>query len=251
MQLIYKGKNAIVTGASGGMGLEISKKLFENNINVLMLDIQSPGKSFLSENINCIYKKVDVTNLRKLKSIIEKFFKENKSIDYLINTTGVLWFNKDVSAADIKPEVWDKVFDINLKSMMHLSKIIIPLMKKNNFGSMVHISSVDALSGDDKPQDAYGASKAAMIRLSKSLAIQFASKNIRSNTILPGPIETGMQKRWKKNPKAKKNLEKFIPLQRVGKPQDISNACMFLLSDQANYITGTETIVDGGITSKP
>ena len=251
MELTYKGKNAIVTGASGGMGLEVSKMLSENNINVLMLDIQSPSKSFLSENVNCIYKKVDVTNLWKLKSIIEKYFKENKRTDYLINTTGVLWFNKDVSAADIKPEVWDKVFDINLKSMMYLSKIIIPLMKKNNFGSMVHISSVDALSGDDKPQDAYGASKAAMIRLSKSLAIQFASKNIRSNIILPGPIETGMQKRWKKNPKAKKNLEKFIPLQRVGKPQDISNACMFLLSDQANYITGTETIVDGGITSKP
>ena len=251
MELSYKGKNAIVTGASGGMGLEISKMLSENNINVLMLDIQSPSKSFLSENANCIYKKVDVTNLRKLKSIIVKYFKENKSIDYLINTTGVLWFNRDVSAADIKPEVWDKVFDINLKSMMHLSKIIIPLMKKNNFGSMVHISSVDALSGDDKPQDAYGASKAAMIRLSKSLAIQFASKNIRSNIILPGPIETGMQKRWKKNPKAQKNLEKIIPLQRVGKPQDISNACMFLLSDQANYITGTEITVDGGITSKP
>ena len=124
-------------------------------------------------------------------------------------------------------------------------------MKKNNFGSMVHISSIDALSGDDKPQDAYGASKAAMIRLSKSLAIQFATKNIRSNIILPGPIETGMQKRWKKNPKAKKNLEKFIPLQKVGKPEDISNACMYLLSDQASYITGIEMIVDGGITSKP
>jgi NAD(P)-dependent dehydrogenase (short-subunit alcohol dehydrogenase family) len=251
MELIYKGKTAIVTGASGGIGLEISKMLSNNSINVLMLDIKSPSKSFLSENVNCIFKKVDVTNLKKLKSIIEKYYKENKSIDYLINTTGVLWFNKDVSAADIQPEVWEKVFDINLKSMMHLSKIIIPLMKKNNFGSMVHISSIDALSGDDKPQDAYGASKAAMIRLSKSLAIQFASNNIRSNIILPGPIETGMQQRWKKNPKVKKNLEKSIPLRRVGKPEDISNTCMFLLSDQANYITGVEIIVDGGITSKP
>ena len=251
MELLYKGKNAIVTGASGGMGLEISRMLSESNINVLMLDLRSPSKNFLKENINCTFKKVDVTNLDKLKSGIKTFYKRNKSIDYLVNTTGVLWFNKDISAADIKPEIWDKVFEINLKSMMYLTKIVIPLMKKNNFGSMVHISSVDALSGDDKPQDAYGASKAAMIRLSKSLAIQFASKNIRSNTILPGPIETGMQKRWKKNPKAKKNLEKFIPLQRVGKPQDISNACMFLLSDQANYITGTEIIVDGGITSKP
>ena len=251
MELLYKGKNAVVTGACGGMGLEISKNLSENGINVLMLDLQSPSKNFLSENINCDFKKLDVTNLNKLKSTIEKFYKKNKSIDYLINTTGVLWFNKDVSATDIKTEIWDKVFEINLKSMMYLSKTIVPLMKKNNFGSMVHISSVDALSGDDKPQDAYGASKAAMIRLSKSLAIQFASNNIRSNIILPGPIETGMQKRWKKNPKAKKNLEKFIPLQRVGKPKDISNACMFLLSDQANYITGTEIIVDGGITSKP
>ena len=124
-------------------------------------------------------------------------------------------------------------------------------MKKNKFGSMVHISSIDALSGDDKPQDAYGASKAAMIRLSKSLAIQFASHNIRSNIILPGPIETGMQIRWKKNPNAKKNLEKFIPLNRVGKPSDISNTCVFLLSDEANYITGTEIVVDGGLTAKP
>ena len=251
MKLLFKGKNAIVTGASGGMGLEISKMLSKININVLMLDIKSPGKTFLSKNINCIYKKVDVTNFNKLKFIIEKFYKENKSIDYLVNTTGVLWFNKDVSAKDIKPKIWDKVFEINIKSMMHLSKIIIPLMKKNNYGSMVHISSVDALSGDDKPQDAYGASKAAMIRLSKSLAIQFATNNIRSNIILPGPIETGMQKRWKKNPKAKRNLEKIIPLQRVGKPEDISNACIFLLSNQANYITGIELIVDGGITSKP
>ena len=135
--------------------------------------------------------------------------------------------------------------------MVYLSKIIIPKMKKNKFGSMVHISSVDALSGDDKPQDAYGSSKAAMIRLSKSLAIQFASNNIRSNCILPGPIDTSMQKRWKKNVSAKRRLEKIIPLNRVGKPTDISNTIMFLLSDQSNYITGTEIIVDGGITAKP
>jgi len=124
-------------------------------------------------------------------------------------------------------------------------------MKKNKFGSMVHISSIDALSGDNKPQDAYGASKAAMIRLSKSLSIQFASYNIRSNIVLPGPIVTPMQKRWKKNLKAKKQLSKIIPLQRVGKPQDIANAILFLLSDEGNYITGTEITVDGGLTARP
>ena len=251
MKLSFKGKTAIVTGASGGMGLEVSKKLSENNIHVLMLDLQSPSREFLLKNKNCHFKKVDVTNFKKMKKFIDDFYKKQKSIDYLINTTGVLWFNKDVSAVDINSDIWDQVFKINLKSMMYLSKIIVPLMKKNKFGSMIHISSIDALSGDDKPQDAYGASKAAMIRLSKSFAVQFASYNIRSNVILPGPIETGMQIRWKKNPKTKKKLEKFIPLNRVGRPQDISNASIFLLSDQADYITGTEIIVDGGLTSKP
>ena len=251
MKLSYKGKSAVITGASGGMGLEISSKLSQNNISILMLDIQSPSKDFLNKNKNCQFKKVDVTNFNKMKSHIDAFYKKHRSIDYLVNTTGVLWFNKDVSAVDINSNVWDKVFEINLKSMMYLSKIIVPKMKKNKFGSMVHISSVDALSGDDKPQDAYGASKAAMIRLSKSFAIQFASNNIRSNIILPGAIETGMQKRWKKKPSVKKNLEKAIPLKRVGKPADISNSIMFLLSEQANYITGTEIFVDGGITAKP
>tara|TARA_B100001142_G_scaffold229973_1_gene228128 strand:+ start:603 stop:1358 length:756 start_codon:yes stop_codon:yes gene_type:complete len=251
MKLSYKGKSSIITGASGGMGLEISKKLSQNNIKVLMLDLKSPGKKFLKENKNCTFKKVDVTNYKKLKLYIGTFYKKNKRIDYLVNLAGVLWFNKDISAVNIDSNIWDKVFEINLKSMMYLSKIIIPRMIKNNFGSMVHISSIDALSGDDKPQDAYGASKAAMIRLSKSFAIQFASNNIRSNIILPGPIDTDMQIRWKKNPKAKKSLEKFIPLNKVGKPDDIANGSMFLLSDQASYITGTEMIIDGGITSKP
>ena len=251
MNLTFKGKSAIVTGACGGMGLEVCKNLSKNNILVLMIDIKKPPKPFLMRHKNCSFKKVDVTNFNKLKNIVEKFYKKNKKIDYLINTTGVLWFNKDVSSTDINTKVWDKVYEINLKSMVYLSKIIIPIMKKNKFGSMVHISTIDALSGDDKPQDAYGSSKAAMIRLSKSLAIQFASDNIRSNCILPGAVDTSMQKRWKKNVSAKKKLEKIIPLLRVGKPTDISNTIMFLLSDQSSYITGTEIIVDGGFTAKP
>ena len=251
MKLTFKGKFAIVTGACGGMGLEVCKNLSNNNILVLMIDIKEPPKPFLMVHKNCSYEKVDVTNFNKLKNIVEKFYKKNKKIDYLINTTGVLWFNKDVSSTDINTKVWDKVYEINLKSMVYLSKIIIPIMKKNKFGSMVHISTIDALSGDDKPQDAYGSSKAAMIRLSKSLAIQFASDNIRSNCILPGAVDTSMQKRWKKNVSAKKKLEKIIPLLRVGKPTDISNTIIFLLSDQSSYITGTEIIVDGGFTAKP
>ena len=101
MKITFKGKSAIITGASGGMGLEISKQLSKNNISVLMLDLHSPKKDFLKKNKNCIFKKVDVTNFNKMKSHIDTFYKKHKSIDYLVNTTGVLWFNKDVSAVDI------------------------------------------------------------------------------------------------------------------------------------------------------
>ena len=250
MKLNFKGKTAVVTGAAGGMGLKTVDKLCSSGIKVLMLDIKEPPKKYL-KNKNIKFSKLDVTKLTDLKKAIENFYLKHKSIDYLINTTGVLWFDKDMSVTNIDFQTWEKVFDINLKSMAYLAKLIIPKMKKNKFGSQVHISSIDALSGDNKPQDAYGASKAAMIRLSKSIAIQFASYNIRSNIILPGPIETPMQNRWKKNPKAKKNLAKLIPLQRIGRPEDVANAILFLLSDESKYITGTELIVDGGITSKP
>ena len=250
MKLNFKGKFAIVTGASGGMGLETVNKLLPAGVKVLMLDIKNPPKKYL-QNKKINFVKIDVTNFVELKKVIDNYYNKNKSIDYLINTTGVLWFDKDVSATNINFNIWDKVFEINLKSMAYLAKLVIPKMKKNKFGSMVHISSVDALSGDDKPQDAYGSSKAAMIRLSKSLAIQFASYNIRSNIILPGPVETSMQDRWKKNPQLKKQLAKLIPLQRIGKPEDIANTILFLLSEEGNYITGTEITVDGGITAKP
>ena len=97
MKLTYKGKSAIVTGACGGMGLEVSKNLSKNNIAVLMIDLKKPPKNFLKDNQNCTYKNIDVTNFKKLKKSIEIFYKKNKQIDYLINTTGVLWFDKDIS----------------------------------------------------------------------------------------------------------------------------------------------------------
>jgi len=251
MKLSFKGKSGVVTGACGGMGIECVKMLHKEELKVLMLDIKNPPINFLTNHKRAEFKKIDVTNFGELKKIINQFYLKNKSIDYLANTTGVLWFDKDISSTKINFDVWDRVFEINLKSMAYLSKLIVPKMKKNKFGSMVHVSSVDALSGDNKPQDAYGASKAAMVRLSKSLAIQFASYNIRSNIILPGPIETPMQDRWKKNPKAKKQLSRMIPLQRIGRPKDVANTILFLLSNEGGYVTGTEITVDGGLTARP
>ena len=248
MKLIFKGKVALVTGGSGGIGLDVSKKLAKLNIKVLILDINKPK---ISRNKFIYFEQVDLSNENEINQAIGKFIKKEKRIDYVVNAAGVLWFDKDLGLEKIKTNIWDKVFSINLKSMLIVLKKILPNMKKNKFGSIVNISSVDALSGDDKPQEAYGASKAAMIRLSKSIAIQYASKNIRSNSILPGPVDTPMQKRWRENPNAKKNLIKIIPLQRIGKPENIADTVLFLLSEQSCFITGTEIIVDGGLKARP
>jgi len=248
MKLIFKGKVAIVTGGSGGIGLDVSKKLAKLKIKVLILDINKPK---ISKNKFIYFEQVDLSNENEINQAIDKFIKKEKKIDYIVNAAGVLWFDKDLGLEKIKTNIWDKVFSINLKSMLIVLKKILPNMKKNKFGSIVNISSIDALSGDDKPQEAYGTSKAAMIRLSKSIAIQYAGKNIRSNSILPGPVDTPMQKRWEKNPNAKKNLTKIIPLRRVGKPENISDTVLFLLSEQSCFITGTEIIVDGGLKARP
>ncbi len=116
---------------------------------------------------------------------------------------------------------------------------------------MVHVSSIQCLRGDDRPQDAYQVAKAGILALSKSIAIQFAREKIRSNVILPGPTESPMQARWQADPAMKHRTAAAVPLGRVGTTADMAAACLFLLSDRAAWITGTELIVDGGLMARP
>jgi len=244
-------KVAFVTGAGGGMGLRISCDLMNAGARVLMLDIKPrPGK-IAADSDRSIYVRADLTDESAVAAAVEKAVEQFGGIDYLANVAGALWFDRDKSALEIDLDVWDQVMAINLKSMMHTARHVVPHMRVRGGGAMVHFSSTQCLRGDPAPQDAYQAAKAGVVALSKSLAIQLAGDTIRSNVIYPGPSESPMQERWKTNPGAKAATAEAIPLGRVGTPEDMSNACLFLLSDKASFITGTELLVDGGLQARP
>ena len=251
MHLTYTGSSALVAGAGGGMGLAVANALIEVGINVSMADVKSPPADIADGPGRYIYTRCDLTQETDVADLVALSVAEFGRLDYLVNTLGVLWFGRDMAAENIDMAIWDQVFDINLRSVVLLVRKAVPYMRKNTFGAMVHFSSIDALSGDPVPQDAYGASKAALIRLSKSLGTQYAAHNIRSNVILPGPTVTPMQARWDSDPEAAAHLASQIPLKRLGRPADLASACMYLLSDQASYITATELVVDGGVTALP
>ena len=247
----FSGRTALITGAGGGMGLTIAGSLIRHGLNVSMADIKPPPSDIPAGPGIWMYTQCDLAREQDVKKLIETTVKKFHGINYLANTIGVLWFDRDMAAEDIALDIWDQVFRINLRATVILIKHIIPVFKEAGSGAMVHFSSIDALSGDPKPQDAYGASKAALIRLSKSLAIQYAGSQIRSNVILPGLTMTPMQDRWKNKPDIQEQVAQNIPLGRLGNPQDMADACLFLLSDHASYITGTELTVDGGVTALP
>lgn len=233
------------------MGRAVARGLVEAGAHVAIMDIKPDPDEAATGTGTVTYHEGDVTDEPFVKEAIASAARHAGRLDFLVNTTGVLWFGEDTSCVDMDMAVWDRVLAINLKSFALTSRHAVPHMKATGRGAMVHIASTDATRGDSRPQDAYGAAKAGVLRLSKSLAIQFAGDGIRSNAILPGPVHTPMQARWNNDPEAMAAINSHVPLGRVGKAEDIANAVFFLLSDRASWITGTELIVDGGCMAKP
>lgn len=247
----FSGKVAFVTGAGGGMGFRIASDLINSSASVLMFDIKPRPEDIPGSSEQSHYVQADLTDESAVADAVEKAVDLFGGIDYLANVAGALWFGRDKSALEMDLDVWDQVMAINLKSMVHTSRNIVPHMRKRGGGAMVHFSSTQCMRGDSAPQDAYQAAKAGVVAFSKSLAIQLAGENIRSNVIYPGPSESPMQERWEANPDARTATANAIPLGRVGTVEDMSNACLFLLSGKASFITGTELLVDGGLQAKP
>ncbi len=247
----FNGKSALVCGAGGGIGLATANQLLAAGVDVALADLKDKPAGICTGPGRSAYYQGDLSDEGFVRQLVADTVAAQGGIDYLVNTTGVLWFDRDTSVLEIDMDTWDQVFAINLKSFALSVRHAVPHMRSGGGGAMVHIASIDALRGDAQPQDAYGAAKAGVIRLSKSLAIQFAGDGIRSNTILPGPVRSPMQARWEADPQALAALSAHVPLGRVGEPDDLAQACLFLLSDGAAFITGTELVVDGGCTALP
>ena len=236
-------KNIIVTGASGGIGNSIIQKFSENGANILA----SGTRTEKLDELKSKYKKIKILKFDISQSDkIEKFIDDSSNelggnIDCLVNNAGI---TADNLAIRMSLEEWKKVLDINLTSTFLLSKFAIKKMLKNKTGKIINITSVVGHTGN-LGQTNYTASKAGIIAMSKSLAIEYAKKNININCISPGFIKTAMTD--KIDEKFKEIIISKIPSARLGEPEDVANAVIFLASNQSNYINGETIHVNGGM----
>ncbi len=240
---LLKNKNIIITGASGGIGNSIVKKLYEEGANILASGTRSEKLEELKKTFqNIKILKFDISQDNKIEEFIENATKElDGTLNCIINNAGI---TQDNLAIRMSLDEWKRVIDINLTSTFLMSKSAIKKMLKNKSGKIINITSVVGHTGN-LGQANYTASKAGIIAMSKSLAIEYAKKNININCISPGFIKTKMTE--KLDDKFKEAIIAKIPSARLGEPDDIANAVVFLCSNQSNYINGETIHVNGGL----
>ena len=238
-----KTKNIIVTGASGGIGNSIIQKLNECGANILASGTRIEKLEELKSKFKDIkILKFDISQKDKIEEFIENASAElGGSLDCIVNNAGI---TQDNLAIRMSLDEWEKVININLTSTFLLSKFAIKKMLKNKSGKIVNITSVVGHTGN-LGQVNYTASKAGIVAMSKSLAIEYAKKNININCISPGFIKTAMTE--KIDDKFKEVIISKIPSARLGEPDDIANAVLFLSSEESNYINGETLHVNGGM----
>ena len=238
----FKNKKVLITGASGGIGNELVKKFVSLEANVLGSGTKIEKLDQIKKKYpNIKVKKFDISQHSEIENFIDNVSLELGGIDILINNAGK---NIDNLSLRMKDEEWKKVIDVNLTSTFLLSKYAIKKMLKNKFGRIVNITSVVGHTGN-LGQSNYAASKAGIIGMSKSLAIEYAKKNITVNCVSPGFIISDMTTNIAE--KVKLYLTSRIPMGKLGTGEDVSNCAAFLSSEQASYVTGETIHVNGGM----
>ena len=247
MSKLLEGKIAIITGATRGIGHGIATSFAKQGCNVAFTYNSSVNAAKVLETelnrfgVKAKAYRSNAADFIEAQELVDQVIKDFGTVNVLVNNAGI---TKDNLLMRIIEEDFDKVIEVNLKSVFNMTKAIQRTFLKQRSGSLIHMSSVVGLKGN-AGQSNYAASKAGIIGFSKAIALELGSRNIRSNVIAPGFIETEMTDQL-----AEDVVQKWrdgIPLKRGGKPEDVANACIFLASDLSNYITGQVLQVDGGM----
>lgn len=247
-------KVALITGAGGAMGRAAALAFAREGARVVAADIaakavEDTAAAVAAAGGHAIAVTCDVSVDAQVKEMVRAGVGAFGRLDILYNNAGI-FPERDGSVVDIDESVWDHVMTVNLKSIYLCCKHGIPALLRGGGGSIINIASFVALVGCTVPQDAYTASKGAVIALTKSLAVQFGPQHIRTNAIAPGPIETPLLTSWLlDNPDAKQLRLNRIPMGRFGRPEDIVNLALYLASDESTWVNGSVMVADGGITS--
>ena len=237
-----KNKKVIITGATGGIGNSLVKKFTDSGSIVLATGTKEEKLNNLKKKFNNIHiEKFNLDEHKNIESFIEEGSNKLGGLDILVNNAGI---NLDNISIRLTEENWKKVLDINLTSTFLMCKSAIKKMIKNKSGKIINITSIVGHTGNFG-QTNYSASKAGIVAFSKSLALEYAKKNININCISPGFIKTAMTE--KLDEKIKEVILSKIPSARLGNPEDIANAVLFLASNQSNYINGETLHVNGGM----
>ena len=241
-----KGKVALVTGAAQGIGKAIALLLARNGADMVVSDINLEKAEETAKEIRAIGPKamavkVDVANLRDVEQMVTGILEKLAKIDILVNNAGI---TRDKLILRMTEEDWDAVLGVNLKGTFNCTKAVLRHMAKQRSGKIVNIASVVGEMGN-AGQANYSASKAGVIGLTKTIAREYAQRGINVNAIAPGYIETPMTEALPE--KAKEELRKLIPMERLGKPEDVAEAVLFLVSEESSYMTGQVLNVNGGI----
>ena len=250
-----KGKVALVTGASSGIGRATAIRFAEEGAKLVVNDIDETGgretvKMIIENGGKAIFVKADVSKAEETKNMIDNAIKQWGRLDILHANAGGR-FGLVATVIETSESVYDKVMDVNLKGFFLCAKYAIPQMKKQGGGVIVATASGQGLNpSGQKPIGVYCASKGGVILLAKALALDHGKDNIRVNSVCPvmiwGPPDTMAQREAIKRGLSREHFAKMLPLRRLGKPEEVANAVLFLASDEASYITGTTLLVDGG-----
>jgi NAD(P)-dependent dehydrogenase (short-subunit alcohol dehydrogenase family) len=246
-------KVTLITGAGGGMGRVAAQLFAAEGARIVVAEYaEAAGRETarLVEEAGgkATFVKVDVSKEADARAMVDHAVKTYGRLDVLYNNAGIMP-EADHSVTDTSVEAWDAVMAVNVRGVFLGCKYAIPVMVAQGSGSIINISSFVALMGCSNPQDAYTASKGAVLALTKSLAVQFGPRGVRSNAICPGPVETPLLMDWLvKDEEAKRIRLARNPTGRFGKPEEVVYLAMYLASDESRWTNGAQLVIDGGIT---